>query len=273
VPRLPMPARAMGCLLLAFVAAGCGSAAATPAPSLLSDPNEIVTTSVGRFGAATSVHVDGTLSGSVNAASLGPLTGGAMAGLSGAVKLDGSSMSGDVDLARQALHFSAAFPRLFATTADVVVVDGFVYTKVNLLGDKYTRTRPAISVPSASPLPGKGWDVGAVFTLVRDASGATATLLGREVIDGGDAYHLVLTVPPATLNAELATLAGGPVSGVTVDTASIDYWVSVATVRPAKLEIRVSTASLGSIDATLTLSKYDQAVTITAPPAGQVQDN
>jgi hypothetical protein len=43
------------------------------------------------------------------------------------------------------------------------------------------------------------------------------------------------------------------------------------TVQPAKIEIKGTSAKLGNIDLVLTLTKYDAVVTITAPPAGQVQ--
>jgi hypothetical protein len=85
-----------------LAAAGCGGAPATPTSAVLSDPNEIVTTGVGRLGAASSLHIDGTINGTINAASLGTISGGSMTDLSGSVKLDGSSMSGDVDLVNRA---------------------------------------------------------------------------------------------------------------------------------------------------------------------------
>ncbi len=264
--RLRGALRALWGVSLVLAAAGCGGAPATPTTAVLSDPNEIVTTGIGRLGAATSLHIDGTINGTINAASLGTISGGSITGLSGSVKLDGSSMSGDVDLANRAFHVSASFPRLFATTADIVEVDGFVYTKVSLLGDKYTKSTLPPSLPLASSfplaiaLPGKGW-----------ASGAQATLVGREVVDGDDTYHVAMTVPMATLDGALAALAGGAAGGLTIDTATLDCWVSVATVQPVKLELMGSSASLGSLDLTLTLTKYNQPVTITAPPTGQVQ--
>jgi hypothetical protein len=263
--------------LLLLGAAGCGQPAASPTPGLLSDPNEIVTKGVVGLGASTSVHIDGTLGGSIDAASLGTIGGGAMDGLSGTVKLDGSSLSGDVDLRNQAFHLTASFPRLFATTADVVAVDGFIYARASLFGDKYTRYEAPNSLqlpsalPLASPLPGKGWDLGDVFSRLIAVSGAQATLVGREKVGGGDAYHVAMTAPASTLDSLVAAVTGGAAGGPAIDRATLDFWVDVAMVRLVRLELKGGSASFGNVDLTLTLTRYDEPVTIAAPPDSEVQ--
>lgn len=109
------------------------------------------------------------------------------------------------------------------------------------------------------------------ISYVLDASGAQATLVGRDMVNGADTYHLALTAPVATFNRELGAIAGSTAGGLTIDTATVDYWVSVDLVRPARIELKGGSSSLGSIDVTLTLMKYNEPVTINAPPASQVQ--
>src|ERR1035437_1394844 len=102
-------------LLLAISAAACGSGSATPAQSLLSDPSAIVTRSLARLEASTALHINGTISGSVDADTVGALLGGGSIGLSGKIKLDGGSLSGDVDMTHQALQLSVSFPSLLSS--------------------------------------------------------------------------------------------------------------------------------------------------------------
>ena len=61
------------------------------------------------------------------------------------------------------------------------------------------------------------------ISYVLDASGAQATLVGRDMVNGADTYHLALTAPVATFNRELGAIAGSTAGGLTIDTATVDY--------------------------------------------------
>lgn len=269
--RLRKPAQAICAVLFAIAAAGCGSGSATATP--IPDPMEIVTRSITGLATATTVHVDGTLSGSVNASALGALMGGSYGGLSGQIKVDGALLTGDADISKQALHISASFPSLFGISADMVVADGYLYSKVNAPGAKYQKTKVSASLLTASPAP----DATFSFTDTLDqlkarlaSAGVTATLAGRDSVDGRDAYHFVVTVPADVLNQGISAAGGAAASGADLTMDPVDYWVYVDTVQPAKLRIKASSATLGNISVTLTLTKYGQAVTIQVPPADQV---
>ena len=244
-------------VLCALAAAGCNNSSATPSPTAVTDPNEIVTQSFANLETATTLHVEGTIAGSVNINAIGALMGGLPIGLSGSIKLDGSTFSGDVDMANQALYVRAVFPSLFGLTAEVVVADGYVYFKSPMPGAKYSKTKLAASFSeSLRELKSR-----------MDAGGTTATLAGRDTIDGRDAYHLVLTVPTELLNQQMGAVA----SGLTATLAPVDYWVYVDTLQPARVRLKISSADLGNLDVSATLTKYGQPVSIQAPPQNQVE--
>lgn len=270
-------------LVVAFgvVVAGCGSSAPTPAPSGLTDPQAILSQSFVQMEAATTFHVESTMDGSVNASELGALLGTGSVGLEGTLKVDGSTLSGDVDASKSAAHVSATFPRLFGISAEVVMVDGFSYIKLST-NAKFTKYNAPTSVfvPNASP--GATLNIGNELKFLKtqlDSSGATATLSGRETVDGRDVYHVVVTVP-ASLPNELIGAAGGAAAGEAAGSAAnaaglalapLDYWVYVDTLQPARFLLRASSPTLGSLDVSVILTRYGQSVTIQAPSADQVQ--
>jgi hypothetical protein len=266
-------AQAICAVLFAIAVAGCGSSSAAPTPTPIPDPMEIVTRSITGLATATTLHVDGVLSGSVNAGALGALMGGSYGGLSGQIKVDGASMTGDADMTKQALHLSATFPSLVGISADMFVVDGYLYSKVNAPGAKYQKTKVSGSLLTASAAPDATFGFTDTLNQLKArlaTPGVTAKLEGHESVDGRDAYHLTLTVPADVLNQEINAAGGAAASGADLTMDPIDYWVYVDTVVPAKLHAKASSATLGNVSVTLTLTKYGQAVTIQAPAEDQV---
>jgi hypothetical protein len=259
-------------IFLAAIAAGCGG---TPSPAAtLSDPNEIVTRSISGFQSVQTVHVAATLDGSVNAAALGSLSGGSISGLTGAIKLNGSSLSGDVDIPNRAAHLTATVPNLLGLTLDYILVDGYLYGKVSLGADKYTRTRVSTILPAASGEPSASLDMAGAFGTFKatlDQAGVKATLAGRDKVDGRDSYHIDIKVPNDKANQALSSIGSSALAGLSVDSLSIGYWVYVDTLQPARTQVSASSASLGHLDVTVTLTRYDLPVTVTAPPDSQVQ--
>jgi hypothetical protein len=269
--RFQGPALAICAVVLALAAAGCNNDSPTPSPSAVTDPNEIVALSLTNLETAA-FHVEGTIAGSVKVSAIGALMGGLPIGLSGSIKLDGSTLNGDVDMPRQALHVKAVFPSLFGLSVDAIVSDGYAYFKGPMPGAKYSKTKLSGSMITASASPDAELAFSAAveeFKSQLEAGGATATLAGRETIDGRDAQHLIVTVP-AELSSQLWAALGLTASGVAVTMDPVDYWVYVDTQQPAKVRLKVSSADLGNLDVTLTLTKYGQSVSIQAPPADQV---
>src|SRR5664280_1632090 len=218
-------ALALCAVLFAVAASGCSGSSSSPSPSPsptpISDPNEIITRSLSGLQNVRTLHVEAKLDGSIDVGALNGLPGGLARQLIGKMKLDGSTLTGDVDIANRAAHFSASVPNLLGLTLDYIAVDGYLYAKVNLSGEKYNKT------PMSSVLPG---------------------------VDLAPSASLNIAESVGTFKAEL-------------DQAG----VTAALVGRAKMEVKASSTKLGNLDLTVTLTKYDQPVTITAPPDSEVQ--
>jgi len=258
-------------VLLAIAVVGCSGSSGTPTASPVSDPNEIITRSATGMTAVQTVHFDVAVSGSVNMSALG--SSGSALGLSGSLKLDGTTASGDVDVQKQTYHVAASMPRLLGLTADIIQVDGFQYTKISLVGPKYAKS-PASTLPIASAAPSATLDISGTVASLKsslDAAGAKATLVGRDKVDGRDAYHVSISLPKDLINQQIGSLGGSSTSGVSIDSLSLDYWVYVDSLNPAKMELKASSATVGNVTVTLTLTKYNQPVTIKAPADSEIQ--
>ena len=263
-------ALAVSGVLLAVAVVGCGSSSGTPTAAPVSDPNEIITRSATGVAAIQTVHFDVAVGGSVNTSALG--SSGSALGLSGSLKLDGTTVSGDVDLQKQAFHVTASMPTFLGLSADVIQVDGFQYTKISLVGDKYTKSA-ASTLPIASAAPSATLDISNTVNTLKTSlasAGVTATLVGRDQVDGRDSYHVAVALPKDLVNQGMGALSAAA-SGISIDTATLDYWVYVDSLNPAKMELKATSAAVGNLTVTMTLTKYNQPVTITAPAAGEIQ--
>ena len=307
--RLPRPALAMFAGFVLVVASACGSSSATTAPGAsgatgvtgpgaasaapvspsanANDPSSIITQIINGGSAVKSFHIKLTVSGTIKAAALSSAqgaTGGAVP-LTGDLKLDGTTLEGDVDVAGQAAHLTFNVPAAVigaAVTGDLILVDNAFYYKVSLLGTKYTKTDlgslaslSPIAIPSALPTAGASAMAGITDEIAQirqqlDAAGVTATLVGVDKIGGQDANHINISVPLDKINTAIAAEASAA-PGMKLDSASVDLWVYKDTNQIAQLEIKGASSTLGNLDFMLTVSAYDQPVTIAAPAASDIQ--
>ena len=236
-------------------------------------PDEMLAASLARLETSAAVHIEATFGGSVNAGSLSSLAGGLPIGLLGTLKLDGADANSDIDISDRAVHVSASLPVLFGATAEVILAGGDLYTKVNLLGDKFTKSKAPALPPLPSARPGATFGFAEAVEQVRpllEAAGASATMAARDQVGGRDTYRLGVTVTADGLNRILAS-AGVTVSLPAVRIGPVDYWIYADTLQPARLRLTVTSTSIGSIDIDLVFSAYDRPVKIEAPPAGQVK--
>ena len=254
--------------------AGCNSASPS-APTLLSDPEAILSGSFGALGSATSLHLDGTLGGTINAASIGSLTGGSLTGLSGTLKIDGTKIVGDIDVSKQAFDVTLTLPSsLFGFKFEAILVDGYDYTRFDAVSDKYTRTAVSSSLLPSGATAGATPDIAGMLKAMPsqlESSGTTAVLVGLEAVGGADAYHLRLNVPAGLVSQAMGAIGGTALAGVTLDSTTLDYWVYRDGLRPARLEAKATSSVLGTADLDLTMTQYDKPVTIQAPPESQVE--
>jgi hypothetical protein len=263
------------------------SVAATVNPD---DPSSIITQVISNGSAVTSFHIKLTLSGTIKASALSGMAGSAGGALTGDLKLDGTTIEGDVDVANEAAHLSLNVPAMqmlgnVPLTGDFIVVGNALYYKVSLLGPMYTMVdlgsltsglgALASSLPVAVPTAAAEAttslaDEVAQLRAAMVQAGVTTTLVGVEKIGGEDAYHISVSVPLDLINSEIAAEASSA-PAMKIDSASIDVWVYTASYRIAQFELKGASSTVGNIDLTVTVSAYDQPVTISAPPASQVQ--
>ena len=237
-----------------------------------------------------SFHIKVTVNGTIKAAALasaGDAAGGLGAALKGDIKLDGTAIEGDVDIANQAGHLTFNVPPLAALgnvplTGDVILVSNALYYKVALLGPKYTKqdlgsigdslgalsSSLPVAIPSAGASAAIADQISQMRASLKDA-GVTLTLVGVDKIGGKDASHISASVPLDKLNSAIAADASAG-TAMKIDSASVDLWVYTDGNRLAQVEVKGASSTLGNLDLTLTISNYDQPVTVTAPPADQV---
>jgi hypothetical protein len=72
-------------------------------------------------------------------------------------------------------------------------------------------------------------------------------------------------------NQELGAALGTAASGITIDVTAVDYWVYADGLGPAKIQSKAVSPTLGRLDLSLTLSQYNNPVTIQAPSADQIE--
>src|SRR5450432_2501370 len=140
-----------------FLAAGLGvalAACAGPAPSspsgaTLSDPKVILARSLSALNDARTFHLDGTLSGTLEA----DLTN---SGTDSAIDLKGTGLTADADVPNERASLSISVPALFALKVDYVQIGPDTYSRNSLSGQTWTHTSQAAdasSPPSAIPTP------------------------------------------------------------------------------------------------------------------------
>jgi hypothetical protein len=308
--RLPRKAIALFAGVV-IVAAACSSSAATTAPGSTggvatptpvvgtsaaasgavnpNDPSSIITQALANQNTPKSFHIKFTVSGTILASFLKSTGDKSLGAITSDIKLDGTSIEGDVDIANSAAHIAAAVPAIpsmgnVPITADVILAGGSLYYKASLLGPKYTKTDlsslgsltgglpVSVPTPGASPLAGMQ-DQLAQIRQQLDAAGAKATLVGVEQVGGKDAYHINISVPLDLINSQIAAAAASasPPVSVKIDSASVDFWVYKDSYLPAQFELKGASSTIGSIDVAFTITNYDVPVTIAAPPASEVQ--
>jgi hypothetical protein len=264
-------------VLFAIAASGCGGPSTTPAPSLLTDPQAVVSRSLAGFEGAATFHFLGPIGGSVDPNAASALLGGGSTGISGKLKLDGASVVGDVDVAHAAFHVTMSLPSLFDSSAEAIVVNGYAYTKVSTPLSPTAVLYARSKVDGSQLMPGTGPRatfgaapiIGELVSALA-TSGATATLAGQETIDARAAYHIIETVPADALRRTMESAGLQPAGVATLALAPVDYWVYDDSLQPAAVKVSLSSPTLGSLVVALVLTNYDLPVIINPPAEGQV---
>lgn len=240
-------------LVIAALAVGaCGGS--TPA---LTDPGEILTKAVETLQKARTVHMEATVDGTLTLDLMGT-------GQAGDITLTGTKLTADVNIEGGDLAASVAVPALLGLTADVIVVGEDTYTRVSLSGDKYTKgttSDAGIPIDPADPEQSledlQEWlakpEVGP--KKLDDASCGSKSCYQVEIDLSSD--EITTLVPDA-----------GDLGSASV---VLTVLVEKDTLRPASIVVTLTAAEVGEVTMTLNLSKWDESLDISAPPADQVE--
>jgi hypothetical protein len=241
------------------------SAAACGRPELpaLTDPTEIITASLALAQAAKSFHVDVTVDGSITA----DLTGTGGQGTS--LPLTGTVAEADVDVANKKAHATFAIPAFLNFNGEVIQIGNVSYLKSSLGGPKFEAS------DSTDSLPIDPTDPSGAFDEIREFLAAD----GVDPVKDGDVdcgertcYSVTIELTPK----EIAALGGAAVPAdlpIDIGAASVNLNVRVDkdTHELAGLTAVTSLGEQGSVTAVLTFSKWDAAMSISAPPADQIE--
>jgi len=239
---------------VAFAACSSGTPAAPP----LTDPKEILTKSVLTLKDVKTFHMQADVSGAIKM----DLSG---SGSPASIDLKGTTASGDLDIANKKAHVNLSAPALLNVTADIIVIGNDTYTKVSLLGPKYTKTT---STDSGDPAAVAGDPQKAIDEINKflNTPGVAPTKQADEKCGDKDCYHVSMNLTSDQLSGVTGSLGSGAPTG----TGTIDVWSQKNDLRPAKVAISANAGDQGTVTVTLTLSNYDAAVTINPPPDSDV---
>jgi hypothetical protein len=239
-----------------FVAA-FALAACTGAPAI-SDPEQIITQGVEATSALNSftmnLAVDGTFSM--------PEGGGSFA-------LDGTTLDGVFDLEAKAAQLSFAVPAFLGLSGDVIVIGTDTYVRTSMTGETWSKSTTSSGDPVSEAM-----DPDAALQQVRDfldKEGVEAKKL--DDVDCGErtCYAVQLTIP-----SELLAEAGDQVdvspSQVLGEALVLNLRFDREKLWLTEVSTAVESESVGSFSATLTFSNFDEAVTVSPPPADQVTE-
>ena len=243
---------------VAILAAACGGNTSGP---VLTDPTEIITAALKSTESAKSVHLDATVDGVV------PVT---IPGAASATVLDltGTTASADADLANKAARATFSIPAMFGLAGELIVAEGKAYLKTTLTGPKYKVIDAGSSLP-IDPTNTSGMVANLGDFLLKPG---VDLVKGEDVSCGGKQCYTVVVDLTAD---ELAALIGGGATSLPVDITGATLKLTVKVEKDTPNHLAGISLTLGlpgdkTLNAELTFSKWDEPVTITAPPADQV---
>lgn len=237
-------------LVAAFALAAC-----TGAPAI-TDPKEIITQGIEATTALKSFHmslaVDGTFSVPEG----------------GSFPLNGTTLDGDFDLETKAGRLTFGVPAFLGLTGEVIVIGSDTYVKTSMTGEAWSKST------SDSDALSDAMDPEAALAEVRaflDKEGVEAEKLDDVECGERTCYAVRLTIPSALLAD-----AGDEVDMDPTETLGESLVVDLRFDREGLWLTEISTGvdseTVGAFNATLTFSAFDEAVTVSPPPADQVTE-
>lgn len=190
----------------------------------------------------------------------------------GGIKVTGS---GDERLAAgklQAFQLTERIPG--GQTIRLVYVDGKFYAKVpremNKSGKPYVLVSPNSSDPMLRGI-ARSLDSALQSASVQSANvyarvASSVRDLGKTTVNGQQATHYAVVIDPAKLPAGLPGMS--KLAGAGIKSIPVDMYLDSQN-RPVQISLHLGIRNESS-DSVVTISRYNQPVSISAPPAGQV---
>jgi hypothetical protein len=243
---------------VAVVVAACGS---TPTGPALTDPKAIVTAAVTSTKAAKSVQLALMANGEATVALPGSGTGTP-------VDVTGTTASADVDLVKPAAKATFALKAGITLNGEVIAIDGKTYLKTSLTGPLYQESPPGLGTVDPAQL---GRAIDAIGNLLLKPG--VNLVKGDDVACGSKQCY---TVSADLTTADLGTDAGNAASGLPIDLAGATLKLTLRVEKDLPYHLAGVNAVLSQPDGKaltvdVTATKWDEPVTITAPPADQVK--
>jgi hypothetical protein len=243
-------------LLTSLVLAACGGSA-------LTDPKDIVANGLDATGDLGSFHVSVAVTGNV----IEPKSGTS-------ITLDGTTLEGDVATSGSA-SLTFAVPLLLGLKGDLLLIDGDLYVKTTLTGAKWSHQAlpfpsPDASDASASP----GTDPKAMIAELRKflaKDGVVTKKLDDVTCGDRQCYHVQVSIP-SSLMADAGAKASMNPADIFGDALVIDLQFDKAKLWLTSASVSIDSAKIGTLSLTITLSAFDEPVTVSPPPADQVQE-
>ena len=236
----------------ALLLAACGQSA-PPTPAL--DANQIITKGLEATTALKSFHLDVALDGQLTLPQLG------------GVRLSDSTLGGDFDLAKKQAHVTFSLPKLFGLAGEVIATESATYIKTTLTGAKWQKQDNTAggSIPEVQD-PTKA--LAELGTFLKQ-DGVEAKKLADAKCGAANCYQVELTIPSALLD-DAAGAAGTSASDVIGEALVLNLQFDREKLYLTTVSTSIDSAQAGTFSATLSLSGFDQPVTISEPAAGDV---
>jgi hypothetical protein len=244
------------------LAAACQSAAT------VTDPAEIITQGLDATANLKSFHMSLALNGTFNVPNSG-----------GSFNLDSTSLEADIDVAAKNVHLTFGVPAFLGLAGDLVVIGNDLWVKTTITGKKWSHqttglTGTASPGAASSASPAESLDPQAMIAKVRDFLKKPGVVTKKLAdVDCGDrkCYQVSVSVP-SSLMTDAAAVASFDPSTVFGDALVLNLLFDRDKLWLTEVSSSVASDTMGSFSATLSFSKFDEAVTFSQPPSADVTE-
>jgi hypothetical protein len=236
------------------VLAACQS---TPA---ITDPVDIITQGLDATANLKSLHISLKLDGSFTVPNGG-----------GSFNLDSTSLEADVDIAAKSVRATLAVPAFLGLTADLIVIGQDVWYRTSMSGTKWFHQANDLM---GSPMPSASLDPQVAIDKVKEAL-ATKGVVTKKLADVacGDrqCYQVSVTVP-SSLMTDAGAVASLDPSTIFGDAVVINLLFDREKLWLTEISTSVDSTTVGTVKATLSFSKFDEAIDFSPPPSPEVTE-